>query len=139
MQFAYHLSDIKPAAEKVWQHASHKKVWAFYADMGAGKTTFIHALCEILGVRSTIASPTYSIINEYFSEKEETIYHMDWYRLKDEEEALQAGAEDGLYSGNYCFIEWAEKAPALLPDDRTNIYIKIINDDTRSVLLDFGD
>lgn len=139
MQFTYHLPDIKLAAQNVWQHASHKKVWAFYADMGAGKTTFIHALCEILGVRSTIGSPTYSIINEYFSKKEGIIYHMDWYRLKDEEEALQAGAEDCLYSGNYCFIEWPEKAPALLPDDRANIFIKMTDEQTRCLNLDFLD
>jgi len=135
MQFTYRLPDIKLAAEKVWQHASHKKVWAFYADMGAGKTTFIHALCEIIGVHSTFGSPTYSIINEYFSEKEGIIYHMDWFRLKDQEEALQAGAEDCLYSGNFCFIEWPEKAPALLPDARVNIYIKIIDSQTREITI----
>ncbi len=135
MHFTYHLSGIKDAAEKAWQHTSHKKVWAFYAEMGAGKTTFIHAVCEVLKVHSTIGSPTYSIINEYFSEKEGIIYHMDWYRLKDEEEALQAGVEDCLYSNKYCFIEWPEKAPALLPEDCAGIYIKMIDGDTREITI----
>ena len=135
MQFSYHLSDIKLAAEKAWQYASHKKIWAFYAEMGAGKTTFIHALCEILAVHSTIGSPTYSIINEYFSEKQGLMYHMDWYRLKDEEEALQAGVEDCLYSNNYCFIEWPEKVPALLPDDYAGIYIKMADNDKREITI----
>jgi tRNA threonylcarbamoyladenosine biosynthesis protein TsaE len=103
--------------------------------MGAGKTTFIHALCEILDVHSTIGSPTYSIINEYFSQKVGLIYHMDWYRLKDEEEALQAGVEDCLYSNNYCLIEWPGKAPALLPSDCACINIKMLNSENRVITI----
>jgi tRNA threonylcarbamoyladenosine biosynthesis protein TsaE len=133
MQFSYNLADIKLAAQRVWQYASHKRIWAFYAEMGAGKTTFIHALCEILAVHSTIGSPTYSIINEYISEKEGLIYHMDWYRLKGEEEALQAGVEDCLYSGNYCFIEWPEKAASLLPEDCVRLNIEMLDDEAREI------
>ncbi len=103
MNLTFTLPQIKEAAEKVFTNASSTKVWAIHGEMGAGKTTFIHALCENLQVTSAIGSPTYSIINEYKSEKVGIIYHMDWYRLKDEEEALQAGVEDCLLSGEVIF------------------------------------
>lgn len=133
MQFSYKISDIKQAVQKAWNFGSEKKVWAFHGEMGSGKTTFIHALCEVLGVTSAIGSPTYSIINEYATEKHGIIYHMDWYRLKDEEEALQAGVEDCLYSGSLCLVEWPEKAPALIPEDCLNIHIKLLDEQTREV------
>ncbi len=136
MRVTYKLAEIKQAAETIWQYGSNKKVWAFYAEMGAGKTTFIHALCEVLGVHSTISSPTYSIINEYISQEEGVIYHMDWYRLKDEEEALQAGVEDNLYSDNFCFIEWPERAPGLLPDNYFKVHIKFVDEQTRELSAD---
>ncbi|MDQ6815329.1 MAG: tRNA (adenosine(37)-N6)-threonylcarbamoyltransferase complex ATPase subunit type 1 TsaE, partial [Bacteroidota bacterium] len=105
-----------------------------HGDMGAGKTTFIHALCDHLGVTSAIGSPTYSIINEYKSEKIGEIYHMDWYRLKDEEEALQAGVEDYLFSGNFCLVEWPNRAPALLPEDCLHLLISTLDEETRQIL-----
>jgi tRNA threonylcarbamoyladenosine biosynthesis protein TsaE len=100
--------------------------------MGAGKTTFIHALCENLGVTSAIGSPTYSIINEYLAVNG-TIFHMDWYRMKDEEEALEAGVEDALFSGNFCLVEWPERASQLLPEDTHHITIKVIDEKTRQI------
>jgi len=118
------LETIQQQALQVWQMNSHHKIWAFHASMGSGKTTFIHALCEVLGVKDAISSPTYAIINEYQSPIAGTIYHMDWYRLKDEEEAIQAGVEDALLSGNLCLVEWSEKAEGLLPDELLHIYIK---------------
>jgi tRNA threonylcarbamoyladenosine biosynthesis protein TsaE len=127
------LENIKQVAALVYDAAAARKVWALHGEMGAGKTTFIHALCENLGVTSSIGSPTYSIINEYESTKEETIYHMDWYRLKNEEEALQAGVEDVLYSGKLCLVEWPERAEALLPDSCFNIKIEVRNEQTRSI------
>jgi tRNA threonylcarbamoyladenosine biosynthesis protein TsaE len=133
MTLSFTLGEIRQAAEKLFQFGKDKKVWAFHGEMGAGKTTFIHALCEYLGVSSAIGSPTYSIINEYKSEKAGEIYHMDWYRLKDEEEALQAGVEDCLFSGNFCFVEWPERAPALLPDDCLHISISLIDKETRQI------
>jgi tRNA threonylcarbamoyladenosine biosynthesis protein TsaE len=135
MVFSYTLHDIKQATEKIWQYGKGKKVWAFYAEMGAGKTTFIHALCEVLNVTSTIGSPTYSIINEYISATEGIIYHMDLFRLKDEEEALQAGVEDCLYSGNLCLVEWPEKAPGLLPAEHLKISIHVIDEQTREITI----
>lgn len=132
MHFTYRLKEIKQAANKTFEYSNGKKVWAIHGEMGAGKTTFIHALCENLGVTSAIGSPTYSIINEYKSSTG-IIYHMDWYRLKDEEEALQAGVEDCLLSGNLCLIEWPERAISLLPDDCFHIAITLIDEKTRRI------
>ena len=137
MDFTYRLVDIKPAANKVFEHSKDKKVWAIYGEMGAGKTTFIHALCENLGVTSAIGSPTYAIINEYKSDAG-TIYHMDWYRLKDEEEALQAGVEDCIVSGNLCLIEWPEKAISLLPDNCFHVNINVLDKETRKITITQG-
>ena len=97
------------------------------------KTTFIHALCEYLGVSSAIGSPTYSIINEYKSNLAGEIYHMDWYRLKNAEEALEAGIEECLFSGNLCLVEWPEKASALLPEDCLHISLVILDEETREI------
>lgn len=133
MTLSFTLTEIKQAAKQVFEFGNDKKVWAIHGEMGAGKTTFIHALCEYLGVTSAIGSPTYSIINEYKSEKAGEIYHMDWYRLKDEEEALQAGVEDCLFSGNFCFVEWPERASALLPDDCLHIWLRVFNQETRQL------
>src|SRR3954464_6429446 len=127
MTVTFTLAEIKKAALEALDFGTKQPVWAIHGEMGAGKTTFIHAICESLGVTSAIGSPTYSIINEYKSAAEDTIYHMDWYRLKDEEEALQAGVEDCLFSGNRCFVEWPEKAPALLPDDCLHLSLHVID------------
>ena len=101
--------------------------------MGAGKTTFITAFCKALGVESSISSPTYSIINQYNTVAGQMLYHMDLYRLRDEEEAINAGVEDALYSGNLCLVEWPEKAANLLPENTLNIYIEAVNDDERKI------
>jgi tRNA threonylcarbamoyladenosine biosynthesis protein TsaE len=132
MNFTYTLKEIKMLAQKAFLHGKDQKVWAVHGEMGSGKTTFIHALCENLGVSSAIGSPTYSIINEYKSEAG-TIYHMDLYRLKDEEEAMQAGVEDCLLSGNLCLIEWPEKAISLLPDNCFHITLKLVDEGTRRI------
>ena len=132
MNFTYTLKEIKKTAEEILAYSNGIKVWAIHGEMGAGKTTFIHALCEILGVHSAVGSPTYSIINEYKSNLG-IIYHMDWYRLKDEEEALQAGVEDPILSGNLCLIEWPEKAISLLPDHCFHITITILDEQTRNI------
>src|SRR6478752_2988090 len=100
MNVEFTLNEIKSIAEKLWQQYNQYSIWAFYGDMGSGKTTLIHALCEVLQVKDVISSPTFAIINEYRSPVAGIIYHMDWYRLKDEEEATQAGIEDALLSGN---------------------------------------
>lgn len=134
MHFTYILDDLRKVARDVWGQSEGKKVWAIHGEIGAGKTTFIHAFCEVAGVTSAIGSPTYSIINEYQS-NEGIIYHMDWYRLKDKEEALQAGVEDCMTSGNLCLIEWPERAVSLLPDDTFHLIIEVVDEQTRSITI----
>jgi len=115
----------------LWNEYSSKKIWAFHAGMGSGKTTFIHALCDVLQVKDAVGSPTFAIINEYISPLAGRLFHMDWYRMKDEEEAIQAGCEDCIYSGNYCFIEWPEKFPELLPEETLHIALHAMNNERR--------
>ncbi|HWB28423.1 MAG TPA: tRNA (adenosine(37)-N6)-threonylcarbamoyltransferase complex ATPase subunit type 1 TsaE [Chitinophagaceae bacterium] len=131
MDVMFTISDINKVAKQLWNEAKQYKVWALNGEMGAGKTTLIHALCGMLQVTGAISSPTFAIINEYFSPVAGTIYHMDWYRLKDEEEATQAGIEDCLYSGNLCLVEWPAKAEGLLPGDTLQVYIELADDKTR--------
>ena len=113
----------------------NNKVWAFNAPMGAGKTTFINALCKnILEIEEISSSPTFSIINEYYSPVVGQIFHLDLYRLRDEEEAIQAGVEDTLYSGKMCLVEWPEKATGLLPDDTVYFNIEVIDESSRKII-----
>jgi tRNA threonylcarbamoyladenosine biosynthesis protein TsaE len=131
MDAIFELAQIKAVAKAVWKEGKAHKVWIFHASMGTGKTSFIHALCEVLEVKDTVSSPSYALINEYESPIAGTIYHMDWYRLKDEEEAIQAGIEDAIDSGNLCLIEWPEKAAGLLPDKPFEVYMEILNEKMR--------
>ena len=135
MEITYSLPEIRRTAAEIFALAKEKKVWAIHGEMGAGKTTFIHALCDFLEVQSTVGSPTYSIINEYISGVAGTIYHMDWYRMKDEDEALQAGVEDVLQSGNFCLVEWPERAQNLLPEDTFHIILEIKESEQRKIIL----
>jgi tRNA threonylcarbamoyladenosine biosynthesis protein TsaE len=127
------LNAINIAAQNFIKNVKDKKVFAFYGEMGAGKTTFIKAVCENLGVEDMINSPTFSIINEYSTTNEDTIYHMDCYRIEKESEAMDIGVTDYLYSGNYCFIEWPEKIERLLPDDIVKVKIVEIENGIRVV------
>lgn len=131
MDAIFMLPQIGQVAQALWKEGKKHKIWAFHAGMGTGKTTFIHALCEVLGVRSAISSPTFAIINEYESPVVDTIFHMDWYRLNNEEEAVNAGVEDSLQSGHLCLIEWPEKAPGLLGDDTFHIHMEMLDAATR--------
>ena len=135
MELAVTLADIKTKAQQFWKTVGNDKVIAFHGPMGAGKTTFIHALCEVLQVNSTISSPTFSIINEY-SYPGGTIYHIDLYRLKDEDEAIRAGVEDCLYSGNICLVEWPERAPGIFPETTRHVEIQFVDMHTRRLRLD---
>jgi tRNA threonylcarbamoyladenosine biosynthesis protein TsaE len=132
MELIFRLEDISVAAKKFWLSAGNKKVFAFYGSMGSGKTTFIHALCDEKKVSSHIGSPTFSIINEY-AYSGGKIFHIDLYRLKDAEEAIRAGVEDCIYSGEICFIEWAEKAEDLFPRDVAKVFINVVDEKTRKV------
>ncbi|MBC7865951.1 MAG: tRNA (adenosine(37)-N6)-threonylcarbamoyltransferase complex ATPase subunit type 1 TsaE [Gloeobacteraceae cyanobacterium ES-bin-316] len=123
MDSKFSLSKIDEAAANFLLSIKEPAVIAFHGEMGAGKTTFISALCRQLQVADTVSSPTYAIINHYKTATEKTVYHLDLYRLKDEEEALQAGVEECLYSGNWCFVEWPERASQLLPTNTLHCYL----------------
>jgi tRNA threonylcarbamoyladenosine biosynthesis protein TsaE len=110
-----------------------KKVYAFNGKMGAGKTTFIKAICESMGVQETINSPTFSIVNEYEAKNGDIIYHFDCYRINKIQEAWDFGVEEYLNSGNICFLEWAENIAPLLPDSITNVNIEEITNGTRKI------
>jgi len=135
LQISYSLSNIRNAADKLWQYAHQYRVWALSAPMGAGKTTLVHALCDMLGVEDAVSSPTFALINQYsFQDKGiyRTIYHMDWYRLKDEEEAVHAGMEDCLLQkDNYSIIEWPERAPGIIPYPHLWMSIEITGTEDR--------
>lgn len=133
MDAIFTLGEISGVAAALWKEGLKKKVWAFHAGMGTGKTTFIHALCAELGVQSVVGSPTFAIINEYSSPIAGIIYHMDWYRLKDEEEAIQAGVEENINSGRLCLVEWPENAPGLLPDETFHVYMEALDETSRRV------
>lgn len=135
MDLIFSLAEIDNAARQFLKLTAGRKVFAFHAAMGAGKTTFIHALSEALGTEDTVGSPTFSIINQYQIPGDECIYHIDLYRLKDEEEALQAGVEDCFYSGNYCFVEWPEKTPSLLPPGTVHVSVLPLNNETRKLTI----
>jgi tRNA threonylcarbamoyladenosine biosynthesis protein TsaE len=130
MEVRFHLQEILPAAEKFWQQYPLQKVFAFQGGMGAGKTTFIHALCTVKGVTDTVGSPTFSIINEYRYTGGK-IFHIDLYRLRDEEEALRAGVEDVLYSGELCLVEWPDRAPGIFPPETVVLKMETLDPDTR--------
>ena len=132
MELRFHLQEIEAAARSFWQQFPLRAVFAFHGDMGAGKTTFIHALCSVKGVTDTVGSPTFSIINEYRYE-EGKIYHIDLYRLKDEEEAIRAGVEDVLYSGDLCLVEWPDRAPGIFPPETVDLRLEVIDPDTRKI------
>ncbi|WP_246012773.1 tRNA (adenosine(37)-N6)-threonylcarbamoyltransferase complex ATPase subunit type 1 TsaE [Albibacterium bauzanense] len=128
------LNQLPQVATQLLELAGEKKVFLFEAPMGAGKTTIIKALCKELGVEDPITSPTFSIVNEYIG-KDGPIYHFDFYRLKDEQEAYDLGYEEYFYSGNYCFVEWPQKINSLLPDDAFLIQIEVV-DQTRLLKID---
>ena len=127
------LNSIRETAREFIDHMDGRKVFAFYGKMGAGKTTFIKAVCEELGVEDVITSPTFAIINEY-SGKDDTIYHFDFYRIKKMEEVYDMGYEDYFYSGALCFIEWPELIEEVLPGDAVKVQIIEKEDGTRAVL-----
>ena len=128
------LADINKAAKQFIENMGDGKVFAFYGKMGAGKTTFIKAICEELGVDDVITSPTFAIINEYQSATTgDSIYHFDFYRIKKLEEVYDMGYEDYFYSGSLCFLEWPELIDDLLPEDATKVTIEATDDGGRVV------
>lgn len=130
MKIEFNLDEINEAAKKVLDH-NPEKIILFNGEMGAGKTTFIKSLCQNLGVENPTSSPTFSLVNEYQTTSNQLIYHFDVYRLKHQNEALDMGIDEYLYSGNWCFIEWAEKIPDLIPENHSIITISVLNDGKR--------
>ena len=135
MELNFTLDTISEAVARFLAIAAERKVIALHGEMGAGKTTFVHAVCDYLGVNGSVTSPTFSIINEYEADNAETLYHVDLYRLKSEEEAIQAGVEDCLFSGNWCFVEWPEKAPAIFPEDTLHVTITTTEISSRKMVI----
>lgn len=117
------LSSLQNSAKILLKNFENDRVFAFYGSMGAGKTTFIKAICHELGSDDFVTSPTFALINEYTTRKDQLIYHFDFYRIKKLEEAFDLGYEDYIYSGNYCFIEWPEKIESLLPEGVVEVRI----------------
>lgn len=133
MELFFTLADIEAAASRFLVETKGRTVFALHGEMGAGKTTFVHALCHVMGVKDTVSSPTFSIINEYKTGAGARLYHMDLYRISDENEAITAGVEDCLYSGDTCLVEWPEKAPGIFPPDTVHVSITAIDTNTRKL------
>ena len=129
MEIVYTLVDIDLVAQRLLAYLT-ERVIVFRGEMGAGKTTLIKALVKAMGSSDTVSSPTFALVNPYMSE-EGTIYHFDFYRIKKEEEAFDIGFEEYLYSGDWCFIEWAERVPSYLPEKYITIDIEAIDANTR--------
>jgi tRNA threonylcarbamoyladenosine biosynthesis protein TsaE len=126
------ISELPDAASEILTFSEEHRVFLFYGEMGAGKTTLIKALCEHLQVEDGVSSPTFSIVNEYVGPGL-TVYHFDFYRIKNQSEAFDLGYEDYLYSGNYCFIEWPEKIADLLPEKFVELKLHETSKDERVI------
>ncbi len=132
--FTFSLAEIDAAAEKLLAE-NPKKIILFNGEMGAGKTTFIKALGTALGVLDTMSSPTFSLVNEYHSHEGKIIFHFDWYRIKQESEALDMGIDDYLYSGHYCLMEWSEKIPNLIPEQHSVVNLSVLANGNRQMAI----
>lgn len=133
MEFIFKLNEIESIAQQIIEQSKHKII-LFDGQMGAGKTTFIKALSKNLGVVDVANSPTFSIVNQYETTSGETVYHFDLYRLEEEEEAYDMGVDEYFNSGNWCFIEWPEKTPNLIPDEHHTIQFELVDENTRKII-----
>jgi tRNA threonylcarbamoyladenosine biosynthesis protein TsaE len=134
MHIQFSLTEISQVAKDILVAFPHARCIAFYADMGSGKTTLIHEICNHIGVVDAVSSPTFSIINEYHTQLNQRVFHTDWYRLKGVDDAVEAGVQDVLEIPNaYCFIEWPEIAEALLPSNCLKIKLSLLHDETRLI------
>ncbi len=127
------VSHIESIAQSILKEFPEERIFAFYGQMGAGKTTFIKKFCEQLHVVVNTSSPTFAIVNDYPTENDESVYHFDFYRIKNRAEALDIGFEEYLYSGYYCLIEWSEKVEDILPDTYVKVEIKVSENEDRII------
>jgi tRNA threonylcarbamoyladenosine biosynthesis protein TsaE len=128
------LDEIDNVAREFVEKYGSSRIVAFYGEMGVGKTTFIKALCRVMGIVDEVNSPSFAIVNEYHTAKDDIIiYHFDFYRLKNVEEALDIGYEEYIFSGSYCFMEWPEKIEPVLPEERLDVLIEEQDDGTRII------
>ncbi len=130
-----HISELRLVAQSIIEFNRKYSIWLFEGEMGAGKTTLIKEICNQLTVMDNVSSPTYSIVNEYVTKNNKIIYHFDFFRLKQEEEALDIGVEEYFYSQNYCFIEWSSKIPSLIPPKYAKIEINLYKTNQRVIQL----
>ncbi len=131
----FSLRDIRRAAAEFLKVLGDRKIVAFYGSMGAGKTTFIKAICDELGVTDSVNSPTFAIVNEYLAASGDSIFHFDFYRIKKIEEAYDFGYEDYFFSGELCLIEWPELIEELLPEDTVRVKIEEVDEGERLLTL----
>lgn len=134
MNIVFSLNQIQEVAEQIIA-SNPNKIILFNGEMGVGKTTLIKQLCKSLGVEDATSSPTFSLVNEYQIPNGKKVYHFDFYRIKQETEALDMGVDDYLYSGNWCFIEWSEKIANLIPEEHSTINIELLSDGKRELKL----
>lgn len=134
MVITFKEEDIRQAAKQFVENMGENTIFAFYGKMGAGKTTFIKAVCEELGVDDTVTSPTFAIVNEYEAANGRPIYHFDFYRIKKVSEAYDMGCEEYFYSGHPCFIEWPELIEEVLPEETVNVTIEALPDGERRLV-----
>jgi len=134
MEIIFSIDELETVAKQIVKN-NPNKVILFHGEMGVGKTTLIKQLCKTLGVKTATSSPTFSLVNEYETTANQLVYHFDFYRLKNETEALDMGADDYFYSGNWCFIEWAENIPNLIPENHSIILLEQLPDGKRSLKL----
>lgn len=128
-------NELDKAAKAIIQYSNGQYIWVFYGEMGAGKTTLIKAIANEFGIEDNVHSPTFSLVNEYRNLQDEVFYHFDFYRIKNEIEAMDIGIEEYFDSGDICFIEWPQKIPSLLPEKYLKIDIKITSPATRELNL----
>lgn len=127
--------ELPQVAQQILTAFGNRKVILFYGEMGVGKTTLIKQLCKQLGVEDATTSPTFSIVNEYLANTDKTIYHFDFYRIEEEAEVFDLGYEDYFYSKNFCFVEWPEKIPNLLPEDTVTLKIELGENNERLIYI----
>ena len=134
MDINYRLIDLPQVATELI-HKANSKIMLFYGEMGVGKTTLIKELCKLHGTEDVISSPTFSLVNEYHTIDQRIIYHFDFYRIKNEDEAYDIGVEDYFYSNAFCLIEWPENIQNLVPLNATTIHLTRLSDDYRHIRL----